>query len=141
MHVLPSNTPPSYGHHPRWRRSFPGSAEHLHGIRAWTRGQLEGLSDNAQYVAATAVTELATNAIKHTCSGHPGGRVTVEVDASGPWVYIGVTDEGAATKPAVRNAGPGETSGRGLLMLSRLVIDWGHRQVGNGRVVYAIVSR
>ncbi|WP_067469411.1 hypothetical protein [Actinomadura macra] len=47
------------------------------------------------------VTELATNAARHTRSGQHGGRFTVELVLGG-LAYIGVTDLGGGGYPMVR---------------------------------------
>jgi serine phosphatase RsbU (regulator of sigma subunit)/anti-sigma regulatory factor (Ser/Thr protein kinase) len=80
-----------------------------------------------------AADELITNALVHTDGGAvlnvrllPGAtaRLRVEVhDLGGNW-------------PRRREAGDGEVSGRGLLLVSQLADDWGVEPHGGGKVVW-----
>ncbi|WP_433512700.1 ATP-binding protein [Nonomuraea sp. CA-143628] len=86
--------------------------------------------------------ELVTNAVAHTASGRPGGRVAVKVAAVGAeMAYIEVIDEGAATIPRARTAGADDCGGRGLRIVEMFAVGWGVRDGGPGqRVVWAEMS-
>ncbi|GAA2719377.1 MULTISPECIES: ATP-binding protein [Streptomyces] len=101
-------------------------------LREW--GIDEVACDDAQLV----VSELFTNAVRHTDSDKVGCRLRV----SGAALRIEVADHGhAPTEPRVRCSGADEESGRGLLLVGALSAAWGVRpdDSGHGRVVWADV--
>ncbi|GAA3721589.1 hypothetical protein HDA32_002065 [Spinactinospora alkalitolerans] len=82
-------------------------------------------------------TELATNAIKHSCSGLPGRTYTLKVDRSAEGLTLTCRDGGALD---ARRDGPGERShlaaarfgerltaeaGRGLALVDSIATAWG----------------
>src|SRR4051794_30686433 len=69
--------------------------------------------------AELIVSELATNAVRHTASGRFGGRFLVSIQAEHDQVWIGVIDEGGPYFPTVMPASDVE-GGRGLLLVSSL---------------------
>ncbi|MDF5757757.1 ATP-binding protein [Spongiactinospora sp. TRM90649] len=89
------------------------------------------------------VTELVANAIRHSRSGRPGGVVALEIahDTDAGELRIEVFDDGPendnAPPPAVHEAAPGDTGGRGLWLVRNLAITWGTHEVGGGRAVWA----
>ncbi|MEU3755479.1 ATP-binding protein [Streptomyces olivoreticuli] len=99
-------------------------------LREW--GIDEVACDDAQLV----VSELFTNAVRHTDSE----KVGCQLRLSGAHLRIEVTDQGhAATEPRARCSGADEESGRGLLLVGVLSKAWGVRpdDSGRGRVVWA----
>jgi anti-sigma regulatory factor (Ser/Thr protein kinase) len=126
---------------PRDRLSFrltaaPGAAAEA---RRRTREQLArwqappDASDNAQLV----ISELVTNALRHTASPTVG----CELALRGAVLRVSVAGDGAgpACRPAA--AGTDEESGRGLLLVGSLARGWGVRpqDTGRGHVVWADV--
>lgn len=112
--------------------------------RHWLAGQLAAESGGVRTNAAQIVAELITNAIKHTHSGDPGGRFVVAVDAaSGPWVWVGVIDEGAVTEPVATRLETGVLyeSRMGLAVVEALAVGWGHEPYGRGRITWATIAR
>lgn len=86
--------------------------------------------------ASLVVTELFTNAVRHTDSE----KITCVVYDSGSVVRVEVTDQGRGTGvPAPATAGADEEGGRGLLLVSVLSLAWGSdpAEDGTGRVVWA----
>lgn len=86
--------------------------------------------------ASLVVTELFTNAVRHTDSE----KITCVVYDSGSVVRVEVTDQGHGTGvPAPATAGADEEGGRGLLLVSVLSLAWGSdpAEDGTGRVVWA----
>ncbi|MEE4544112.1 ATP-binding protein [Streptomyces sp. V4-01] len=86
--------------------------------------------------AGLVVTELFTNAIRHTDSE----KVTVALQDLGAVVRLEVADQGRGTGvpvPCVAEAD--EEGGRGLLLVSVLALAWGSEPAedGTGRVVWA----
>ncbi|MFI9722638.1 ATP-binding protein [Streptomyces sp. NPDC052396] len=99
-------------------------------LREW--GVDETACDDAQLV----VSELFTNAVRHTDSE----KVSCQLRFSEAHLRIEVADQGrAATEPRARCSGADEESGRGLLLVGALSKAWGVRpdDAGRGRVVWA----
>jgi len=98
----------------------------------------------AKETLVICVSELATNAIAHTASGH-GGSFTVEVDCPREGVArIAVTDAGGRGVPAPGRLlpVPGEImaeGGRGLAMVAACTSRWGYADApaGPGHTVWA----
>lgn len=86
--------------------------------------------------AGLVVTELFTNAVRHTDSE----KVTCLLQDLGAVVRLEVTDQGRGTGvPAPCVAEDDEEGGRGLLLVSVLSLAWGSEPAdeGTGRVVWA----
>ncbi|MEX2982656.1 ATP-binding protein [Streptomyces sp. C36] len=101
-------------------------------LREW--GIDEVACDDAQLV----VSELVTNAVRHTDSD----KVSCQLRVGGAALRIEVADRGhAPTQPVARCSGADEESGRGLLLVGALSQAWGVRpdDDGRGRVVWADV--
>jgi anti-sigma regulatory factor (Ser/Thr protein kinase) len=90
--------------------------------------------------AELVVSELATNAIKHTRSGLPGGMLWVTVILFDTAARISVTDQGSATAPTAVVADECSEGGRGLQLMSLVVKDWGHHYEGSHCTVWALVD-
>jgi anti-sigma regulatory factor (Ser/Thr protein kinase) len=102
-------------------------------LREWGAGA--ELRDDASLV----VTELFTNAVRHTDSE----KITCVLHDSGSVVRVEVTDQGQGSgvpEPVVADAD--EEGGRGLLLVSVLSLAWGSdpAEDGTGRVVWAELS-
>lgn len=88
--------------------------------RRWTRQALAevGLPDDTVCDALTCVSELATNAARHTASGRPGGKYRVVIEVAGRQAHVEVVDQGGDQAPDVRLGGA--ESGRGLWICAQL---------------------
>ena len=90
--------------------------------------------------AVLLTSELVGNALRH---GRPPAVLTVDISPS--TVTIGVSDRDPwlpTTDPAL--PGPGEPSGRGLLIVQALAADWGvapRRAGGPGKTVWFSIAR
>ncbi|RJL20196.1 ATP-binding protein [Bailinhaonella thermotolerans] len=82
--------------------------------------------------ALLCVSELATNAIKHTTSGHSTFVVALDVDDAGG-ARVSVVDQGAAGVPVVQVPSSDAEGGRGLLLVNVLADGVGHAMVPGGR--------
>ncbi|MGD0556191.1 MAG: ATP-binding protein [Streptosporangiaceae bacterium] len=136
----------------RAARVFPGTPVSIERARAFVAAELAGCP--AQDTLVTCVSELCTNAIRHTRSG-AGGVFTVEVIRPREGVAcVAVTDGGGDGEPRVRPVErrfdgllkyPSDVSdlaegGRGLSLVAALTSRWGHfpaGQAGGGRTVWA----
>lgn len=96
-----------------WRLSCPGCPEEVGRVRRWVREILSGTpcADDA----ALIVSELGTNALRHTASAETGGTFQVILTVHLGTVTVAVTDEGTKLhSPEVQQAGAEATHGRGL---------------------------
>ncbi|GLZ13015.1 ATP-binding protein [Actinomadura sp. NBRC 104425] len=78
--------------------------------------------------------EIATNAVRHTASGKPGGGVWVTVLSAPERVRVEIQDDGGAdTLPEIPAGDEWGESGRGLLLVSELAHAWGVKVTGDGQ--------
>ncbi|WP_165978707.1 ATP-binding protein [Actinomadura darangshiensis] len=93
-----------------------------------------GLGDD--YIGRTVVTELVTNVHRHTDTKHIPVRLLLEDGHT----VVEVEDR-SDELPVVHAEDDDAESGRGLLMLSMLVQDWGVRALAKGgKVTWARLS-
>lgn len=95
--------------------------------------------DDVRHSVKLLISELATNAIRHTAGIQFRCRVRLEQDG----VRIEVEDRGDAPAPIwPRTASSEDEGGRGLHLVARLSKDWGmrRRDHGPGSVVWAVVA-
>lgn len=99
--------------------------------RRWVRTQLArcGLPEMVE-AAELVVSELVANAVEHT-----GGPVRLRLEKGDGGLVLAVADT-SPTPPAQRQAGVGETSGRGLELVAASSIRWGWTPEGRGKTVW-----
>lgn len=122
-----------------WRRVFPGRADQIPLARRFATFLFAETSIASD--VGFVVTELASNAVRHTRSGQHGGRFTVELQL-GDLAYVGVSDLGGGGYPTVRYDplnGPIENEGgRGLRAVSQIAARLGvHGSPPEGHTVWA----
>ncbi|WP_214109309.1 ATP-binding protein [Acrocarpospora catenulata] len=118
---------------------LPGVTASVPIMRRFVHGVL--LSAGCTHIddALLLLTEVFTNAIKHTDSGRiEGGSVRVKVarptDAA---VRVSVVDAGSPhTKPELRTSDGESPSGRGLQLVDRLASSWGYYEDWGSQVVW-----
>ena len=105
--------------------------------RKLVRRALDGWTDEERVEdIVLCVSELVTNAVIHAESGP---RVMVHVRPA--VIHVEISDD-SETHPVVRGAGPQETSGRGMSILSAYSDRWGSlRRSGGGKTVWFEVAR
>jgi len=106
----------------RWRRVFPGHERELSDVRRWLSLLLPDCP--ARDSVLSVATELGSNAIQHTASGH-GGSFAVEITWHSSTVQVEVADSGSPAEPNVIDEPAGER-GRGLLLVRGLSARPGH---------------
>ncbi len=121
-------------------RIFAGTHDQVSAVRRFARAELgdHPAVDEAVLVAS----ELATNAITHSASGHDGGMFMVHLTAiSAGHVAILVTDQGGHGEPKAQHAGPDAESGRGLDIVTSIA--WLFMPFGDDtmRTIVALVSQ
>lgn len=91
--------------------------------------------------AALCMSELITNAVRHTGSGRDG-QVRVEVSHSEQIVRIEVIDDGDATSvPHLATVDESDVCGRGLRLVTFLATDWGAIRRDKGHAVWFEINR
>lgn len=111
--------------------TFPGEAMSVGKCRSLAR-RLAADEDQAE-AAALCVSELVTNALLHSRSGLPGGRITVSMSQCRRQggLRISVYDDGPRTVRWARSEpttpGPAEF-GRGLAIVAAVAAEWGISQ-------------
>lgn len=98
-------------------------------------------ADDAELI----LSELATNAVRHSRSRAAGAVFEVRVQLKPGLLRIEVVDQGAPTRSAPagepdESFGPRE-SGRGLLIVEALADDWGHEQHQSRAMWWAELGR
>ncbi|GAA3645254.1 hypothetical protein GCM10022224_004800 [Nonomuraea antimicrobica] len=121
----------------RWCRNFPGTKAQIREARRFVTSYLGDLpeADTAELV----VSELATNAIRHTRSGRAGGRFGVTLHAGTTLLILAVDDEGGPSIPYVCQAEDTDQSGRGLHLVDSLTTRWGVHGDEGGRTVWGLI--
>ncbi|WP_170177691.1 ATP-binding protein [Thermomonospora umbrina] len=100
-------------------------------VRRFVRKRLDGTGVDAADLSVV-VSEVATNAVTHSLSGKPGGRLRVAVLVARDRVRLEFTDDGGLPG---RPKGPdgAEEGGRGLLIVAGLTDAWGWDVGDDGR--------
>ncbi|WP_026127495.1 ATP-binding protein [Nocardiopsis lucentensis] len=138
MSVVPQTPTPAYPGR-RWAaRTYPGLPSINARMRADLRSDLAtlaGISPDLTDDVVLCASEAFANAVDHSRSGHPGGRVmrflsTPVVTGHETILRLSVIDDGpeyAPRIPAPRTPHdcPLAERGRGLLLIHRLATEWG----------------
>jgi anti-sigma regulatory factor (Ser/Thr protein kinase) len=116
--------------------TLPGDERSVAAARRFVRDTI-GADHPVVEDAELCMSELVTNAIVHTASGH-GGLVTVTVAGEAEDVIrISVTDDGAGgAVPYLRDV-PLSVSGRGILIVTTLAAEWGVEADADGTTTWA----
>lgn len=96
-------------------------------------------------VAELVVSELVTNALRHTRSGGPGGEIGVTIECDGETVRLEVVDNGTkaggSDGPMVLPRDSTREHGLGLVLIDSLAHAWGITDHPNGyRSVWVLLS-
>jgi anti-sigma regulatory factor (Ser/Thr protein kinase) len=113
---------------------FDGLPQEIRSARHFVSG-LVGDCPAAEDVLLLA-SELATNAIVHTASGHADGTFSVLVKVEGDWIRVEVHDLGSASEPAFRGSPSLQESGAGLFLVQSMADICGYYGSPAGRVVW-----
>lgn len=116
---------------------FPGQPASVRQSREFVRGVLGECWPSLDDVLVM-VSEIASNAIRHTASGDDGW-FDITVSVTGRTARVTVADRGSSTEPRIPDDGGNSdalTGGRGLRIVDTLADRWGHRGDELGRVVW-----
>jgi len=125
----------------RWSRVFPADVLQVRQARHWIQELFPPCEPLDALLEITS--ELATNALRHTRSGLPGGWFGLDVLWSPDMIRVVVSDQGSATAPAVVEKATEDAyleSGRGLLLVQSLSLAWGTGGDARARWVWADVQ-
>ena len=115
----------------------PGIERAVGHARRWLR-DLVGADHPAFHDAAVCLSELLTNALRHTDSGR-GGQMRVRLALAAEYLWAEVADDGcAATVPHIRDAS--DESGRGLRIVATYADSWGVEHLGAGHAVWFTIA-
>ncbi|WP_328918510.1 ATP-binding protein [Streptomyces jietaisiensis] len=123
----------------KWCRAFPGLAEEVTHARHFVASLLaeRGPVDDAVLI----VSELATNAVRHSLSGSASGWFLVIVGFGHDLIRLEVVDQGGPHVPHLCDVTNQEEGGRGLLLIAACAKDWGVKDWPDGRSVWAELAR
>jgi anti-sigma regulatory factor (Ser/Thr protein kinase) len=117
----------------RYAASYPGRLDQVPRVRRELTRMLEGCPAADDIVLCAS--ELAANAVRHSCSSLEGGTFGLRVEISeGDHVRIAIDDDGG---PWIET-GSGPACGRGLVIVTALSADWGIVTGQAGRTVWAL---
>ncbi|SEG93139.1 Anti-sigma regulatory factor (Ser/Thr protein kinase) [Thermomonospora echinospora] len=108
----------------------PDAKVHVREVRAYLREVLDGAGVDLDDVDLMA-SEIVTNAVLHTASGRPGGRVWAAVIATDEVIRVEITDQGG-TAGEPRIPAYSVLGGRGLLIVQELSARWDWARNGEG---------
>jgi anti-sigma regulatory factor (Ser/Thr protein kinase) len=118
---------------------LPNSAMSARTARAFVRNTMDAWHLGDADVARLAVTELVGNAWKHAL-GPGDSAIRIVVVRAGSYVRVEVHDP-CPTLPHVTAADEFGESGRGLMLLSEMVEDWGSFPTVSGKAVWFATRR
>jgi hypothetical protein len=123
-----------------WSETFDGRPACVADVRHFTTKAL-GDAPGVDLVELVA-SELATNAVRHSDSGRPGGTLTVHLAAfAGHW-HIRVDDACGLGEPCVKDSDDFEDeAGRGLALVAALSKNWGVMGNDYARAVWAEIAK
>jgi len=106
----------------------------------YARRFLAELLDSSPLVddAVLCLSELATNAVRHSDSRQPGGVFRVQATALLAGVHVDVTDAGG---PWLARYETGRDSGHGLAIVAALATGWGITETDRARTVWFEITR
>lgn len=133
--LLAVSVPAEPGASMYWRREFHGKPDQVRLVRAFAAhllAEFPGLDD-----VLLVLDELAVNAVRHSRSGHTGGRFAVEINMDVAGVIVHVADQGGSGEPRLRDIAELAEGGRGLLTVEALTATWSWAGDARGRTVRA----
>jgi anti-sigma regulatory factor (Ser/Thr protein kinase) len=119
-----------------WQRLvICGRPEQVGVARAFVR-QVLGAGHPGLDRVTLLTSELVTNSVNHSDSRLDGGSITVTIRPAADRVRVEVTDDGAATAPAMRRDDDLAEAGRGLLLVEAYSLMWDYYRDGARTVTW-----
>lgn len=128
------------GREQAWRVDVPGVAESVPHLRRWVRLPL---SDDAELADAfeLIISEYGTNALRHSASGVPGGRIKAGLACAVQHVRLAVLDGGGPAANTTRASEELTEHGRGLVLAGAYADECGRFDTLDGRTSWALINR
>ncbi|SNT62809.1 Histidine kinase-like ATPase domain-containing protein [Actinomadura meyerae] len=121
-----------------WRIDVPGVTPAIPFLRRWVGLVLADASVVSE-AFELIVTEYGTNALWHSASGAPGGRIRAELSVSSRRTCLTVVDDGPG--PGIdQEADPAE-HGRGLILAEAYADETGQYDGVDGHAAWALINR
>jgi anti-sigma regulatory factor (Ser/Thr protein kinase) len=120
-----------------WRVDVPGVADVVPLLRRWVHLLL---TDELAEAFELIVSEYGTNALWHTASSRPGGRIRAELSISSQQTRLTVLDDGPAPARTDGRADPAEY-GRGLILADAYADETGQYDCADGHATWALINR
>jgi anti-sigma regulatory factor (Ser/Thr protein kinase) len=124
-----------------WSVEMPGVAGAVMLLRHWVQLLLVADAPHLAEALALIVSEYGTNALWHSGSGAPGGRIKVDLALTSNQIRLTVLDDGPPTVPSDWAPDCLGDHGRGLALVSAYADDHGHDDTPEGHVAWAVVYR
>ncbi|MEV3927458.1 ATP-binding protein [Actinomadura coerulea] len=121
-----------------WRIDAPGVTDAVPLLRRWVRLLLSAEPRMAE-AFELIVSEYGTNALWHSASGAPGGRIRVELLVRSHQTLLTVLDDGPATTRMDEEVDPAE-HGRGLLLADAYADETGQDDRADGHAAWALIN-
>lgn len=137
--VLTGRRPASNGTIRLWRVDVPGVTDAVPLLRRWVRLLL---ADDGKLTEAfeLIVSEYGTNALWHSASGGPGGRIGAELCISRRQTRLTVLDDGPVPARTDEEVDPAE-HGRGLILADAYADETGQYDCADGHAAWALINR
>ncbi|MGI5205814.1 ATP-binding protein [Spirillospora sp. CA-108201] len=121
-----------------WCIDASGREEAIPLVRRWVRLLL---ADQPELAGAfeLIVSEYGTNALWHSASGVPGGRIRVELLISSRRTLLTVVDDGPTSARKDKEVDPAE-HGRGLLLADAYADETGQADRADGHAAWALIN-
>jgi serine/threonine-protein kinase RsbW len=116
------------------RLTIPGRPEEVGAARSFVAGSLRG--HPAADVVVLLASETVTNAVLHSDSRRPGGKVTVTILEAADGVQVEVADAGSEQSIPVVKGDGFVTGGHGLFLVQALATEWGYARGQPGTTVW-----
>jgi anti-sigma regulatory factor (Ser/Thr protein kinase) len=123
-----------------WTVEMPGVAGAVTLLRHWAQLPVADVPHLAEALALI-VSEYGTNALWHSGSGAPGGRIKADLTLTPDQVRLSVLDDGPATVPNAWAPDCLGDHGRGLTLVSEYADDHGHDDTPDGHAAWAVIYR
>ncbi|XVQ10888.1 ATP-binding protein [Spirillospora sp. CA-255316] len=118
----------------------PGVDEAISLVRRWVRLLLADEPELAEAIELI-VSEYGTNALWHSASGRPGGRIEVQLCVGPEQVQLKVQDDGPAALNPDQTPDDLDEHGRGLVLARAYADAVGHWDTPGGLVAWALINR
>ena len=113
---------------------FPAETASITVSRHRLEDFLYDVPEHVRMVAALLVSELTTNVVRHAHT-----HFSLCADVTPLHLRVEVAD-GTREPPVVKQPGPEDIGGRGLVLVSQLADDWGTEPIPDGKLVWFELS-